>query len=151
MNESTFPQNSPEELLDLKRQMRSLGERVGRIENKLQLASPPEPTPAPPAVHPVAAPPAVAPPVMAPPPIPTTPYAPPPRSPIPPPPPIPTSSFAPQSSAPAPPAATSSTPLRDWNEPKPQPSTPPFSLGDWENLIGGKWALWTGSLCIFLA
>ena len=28
---------------------------------------------------------------------------------------------------------------------------PAFSLGEWENLIGGKWALWVGSLCLFLA
>lgn len=30
-------------------------------------------------------------------------------------------------------------------------SNEPKSLLDWENLIGGKWALWIGSLCLFLA
>ncbi len=48
--------------------------------------------------------------------------------------------------------ATPAAPLADVPESQGAPSqSPSFSLGEWENLIGGKWALWVGSLCLFLA
>src|SRR5690606_12968187 len=61
---------------------------------------------------------------------------------------------------PAPPVATPSTPAPAWAPlPSPSPETPGTSttsrarrsLGDWETLIGGQWALWIGSLAIFLS
>ncbi|HEX8463048.1 MAG TPA: DUF2339 domain-containing protein, partial [Abditibacterium sp.] len=42
-------------------------------------------------------------------------------------------------------------PFSDFPSPEAPIRSASFSLGEWENLIGGKWALWVGSLCLFLA
>ncbi len=65
---------------------------------------------------------------------------------VPPPPPImPPPSVPPIASAPPEPAAMPG-PVR--RAAAPRPPSPSF---DWEQLIGGKWALWLGSIAIFLA
>lgn len=128
MNESIDPHNSSDELLHLKQQMLSLDERVERIELKLQLA--PQPKATAPAT------------IFAPKPVPEVPR---PSAAIPP----SVPSFAAASAPIAAPISASYIPGAD--QPEHRRGSSSFALSDWENLIGGKWALWIGSLCLFLA
>jgi uncharacterized membrane protein len=142
MNNQNTLQDSPDSLRDVQQQMRALGERVERIEMKLQIAPQPKApfaAPEPQVVPEVPRPPVV---VASPRPVSsfgTAPSPPQPKTPpaAPPPPPV------------AAPISTAYIPGAD--EPDLSHETSSFSLGDWENLIGGKWSLWIGSLCLFLA
>lgn len=140
---------------NLLKQLALLAGRLDRIERELKLNPmplPPQPpetleAPPPPSFNPVPtaptapltppAPPAPA--GAAPPPVPKPQ---PPKPPTFPPPPVPSVT----------PPATPQVVIRPTPEPeKPKPAGDTDSSLDWERLIGGKWALWVGSLSLFLA
>lgn len=123
MNESFLPPNSPGSISLLLEKMRDLDERIGRVEAHLQLESTPK---AAEAELPSLFAPAVSRPLL-----PMLPGM------------AESAPFEGEKDATAPVAPSFSS--------EAEPSAPLFSLGEWENLIGGKWALWVGSLCLFLA
>lgn len=134
MNASSNPQSPLFPSPDLQQQVQKLDERIARIERLLRLNAPSEfSAPAPRREAPDAAPQ----------PIPTVePFEP-----------IaslaaPFTALQSEIAGPSPAATAPDLPLPETQATAP---TTLFSLSEWENLIGGKWALWIGSLCLFLA
>lgn len=126
MSASPKPQHSPASNPDVQEQVQNLNERIEQIERHLRFNPPPQfSAPAPRREVPVA----------------STPQSP--RM-------EPLKPVAPAAPVAAPSPASAAPDFSLPESPLMAPA-PAFSLGEWENLIGGKWALWTGSLCLFLA